>query len=94
MGEVIKMPISTGQPLYGKSPAQSMLEAMRASDRMMVWAEGPEAHQLMLCASYWESRRVRGLMAWFFYAHNLHCHLRAEFYRNKFHETLKQLGAK
>lgn len=39
--------------------------------------------RLELCVSYWEARKVRGLLAVFFPFHNYACQLRADQYRAK-----------
>lgn len=67
---------------FGKSPAMIVLDALNANNRRMAFMLSEDAHRLILAASFWEQRKVRGVMALFALGHNVHCHWRAQHYRN------------
>lgn len=48
----------------------------------------PEVQMLHGCISFWERRKVRGIMAFFYISHNLHCKFRADGYRKQLNKLL------
>lgn len=49
-----------------------------------------EEHRLQLCISFWETRKFRGFLAFFYPFHNLSCEFKAQGYRSQ----LRKLQAK
>lgn len=42
-----------------------------------------EYFKILLCISYWETRKIRGILTPFFIWHNLACDLKINLYRKK-----------
>lgn len=87
-------PIKTPGPVYGRSPAQSVLEDMRKLRTMQAFLLTDDAQRLGLCVSFWETRKVRGLLWPFFMFHNMHCQFKADSYRDKLNDAFNRYQQK
>lgn len=76
---------------WGRSPGAAALGSMHIINRVMDIAQSEEALRIQLCISFWESRKVRGWLALFYFCHNLHCGWRADAYRKQL-STLMNKG--
>lgn len=76
-------PVKTAGEIYGRSPAMEAMADVRKLNLYWRRMHSPEAQRLQLCVGFWESRKVRGFAAIWFWAHNMHCQFQADIYREK-----------
>lgn len=65
-------------------------EAQRIANRVAALMLPDEGYRYWLCISFWEVRKVRGILSIFFIAHNLHCSFRADHYRALLHKNVRK----